>query len=74
MCKIKMLGQFTFEEPTRNKSGRRPIATEGTSRHLVFRFSNNRRELILVQALLSTEQTPTCFFFLRGKYILTYLS
>ena len=32
MCKIKTLGQNIFEEPTRNKSGRRSIAREGTSR------------------------------------------
>ena len=48
MCKIKMLGQNTFQEPTRNKSERRPIAREGTSRLLVFRLSSYRSELIWV--------------------------
>ena len=34
MCKIKTLGQNTFEKPTGNESGRRPIAREGTNRLL----------------------------------------
>ena len=60
MCKIKMLSQNTFEEPTRNKSGRRPIAREGTSRLLVFRFSNYRRELILVFLLHGPDMSKHC--------------
>ena len=41
-CKIKMLGQNTLGEPTiaRNKSGRRPIAREGTSRLFLFRVAH----------------------------------
>ena len=60
MRKIKMLGQNTFEESTRNKSGRIPIAREGISRLLVFRFSNYRRELILVFLLHGPDMSKHC--------------
>ena len=60
MCKIKMLGQNTFEEPTRNKSGRTPIAREGTSRILVFRFLNYRPELILVFLFHGPDMSKHC--------------
>ena len=58
--KIKMLGQNTFEEPTRNKLGRRPITREGTSRLLVSCFSNYRRELILVFLLHEPDMSKHC--------------